>query len=176
MQRRTSLKLLGAAGAGIAGLALVDWKWQILDRLTHAGFFTYDQEQLITSLAETLIPEGIPGGSGTTPIGALSTGTDQFLIKFFEKCLEKEEQEILSQELKVLQKRGFASLTKQEREAVLGEYSETEDQNQKKFYELIRANTIFGFTTAREVMVDHLGYQVAPGFYSGCVEVPAEKA
>jgi len=27
-----------------------------------------------------------------------------------------------------------------------------------------------------EVMVDHLGYQVAPGFYSGCVEVPAEKA
>ena len=176
MQRRTSLKLLGAAGAGIAGLALVDWKWQILDRLTHAGFFTYDQERLITSLAETLIPEGIPGGSGAAPIGALSTGTDQFLIKFFEKCLEKEEQEILTQELKVLQKRGFASLTKQEREAILGEYSETEDQNQKKFYELIRANTIFGFTTAREVMVDHLGYQVAPGFYSGCVEVPAEKA
>ena len=176
MQRRTSLKLLGAAGAGIAGLALVDWKWQILDRLSHAGFFTYDQERLITSLAETLIPEGIPGGSGAAPIGALSTGTDQFLIKFFEKCLEKEEQEILSQELKVLQKRGFAALTKQEREAILGEYSETEDQNQKKFYELIRANTIFGFTTAREVMVDHLGYQVAPGFYNGCVEVPAEKA
>ncbi len=176
MQRRTSLKLLGAAGAGIAGLALVDWKWQILDRLSHAGFFTYDQERLITSLAETLIPEGIPGGSGAAPIGALSTGTDQFLIKFFEKCLEKEEQEILIQELKVLQKRGFTVLTKQEREAILGEYSETEDQNQKKFYELIRANTIFGFTTAREVMVDHLGYQVAPGFYSGCVEVPAEKA
>jgi hypothetical protein len=176
MQRRTSLKLLGAAGAGIAGLALVDWKWQILDRLTHAGFFTYDQERLITSLAETLIPEGIPVGSGAAPIGALSTGTDQFLIKFFEKCLEKEEQEILTQELKVLQKRGFAALTKQEREAILGEYSETEDQNQKKFYELIRANTIFGFTTAREVMVDHLGYQVAPGFYNGCVEVPAVKA
>ena len=176
MQRRTSLKLLGAAGAGIAGLALVAWKWQILDRLSHAGFFTYDQERLITSLAETLIPEGIPGGSGAAPIGALSTGTDQFLIKFFEKCLEKEEQEILIQELKVLQKRGFTVLTKQEREAILGEYSETEDQNQKKFYELIRANTIFGFTTAREVMVDHLGYQVAPGFYSGCVEVPAEKA
>ena len=176
MQRRTSLKLLGAAGAGIAGLALMDWKWQILDRLTHAGFFTYDQERLITSLAETLIPEGIPTGSGAAPIGALSTGTDQFLIKFFEKCLEKEEQEILIQELKVLQKKDFAALTKQERESILGEYSETEDQNQKKFYELIRANTIFGFTTAREVMVDHLGYQVAPGFYNGCVEVPAEKA
>ena len=98
------------------------------------------------------------------------------MIKFFEKCLEKEEQEILIQELKALEKRGFVALPKQEREAILGEYSNTENENQKKFYELIRANTIFGFTTAREVMVDHLGYQVAPGFYNGCVEVPAEKA
>jgi hypothetical protein len=176
MQRRTSLKLLGAAGAGIAGLVLVDWKWQILDRLTHAGFFTYDQEQLITSLAETLIPEGVAGSSTAAPIGALSTGTDQFLIKFFEKCLEKEEQEILIQELNALEKRGFAALPKQEREAILGEYSKTENENQKKFYELIRANTIFGFTTAKQVMVDHLGYQVAPGFYNGCVEEPAQKA
>jgi hypothetical protein len=176
MQRRTSLKLLGAAGAGIAGLVLADWKWQILDRLTHVGFFTFDQEQLLASLADTIIPAGVSGTAGTAPIGALSTGTDQFLIKFFEKCLEKEEQEILIQELKALEKRGFAALPKLEREAILGEYSKTENENQKKFYELIRANTIFGFTTVREVMVDHLGYQVAPGFYSGCVEVPAEKA
>lgn len=176
MNRRTSLQLIGAASAGIAGLALMDWKWQILDRLTHAGFFTYDQEQLIASLAETLIPEGITAGSSAAAIGALSTGTDQFLIKFFEKCLEKEEQDLLILEFNSLQKRGFASLTKQEREAVLGEYAKTDDEPQKKFYELIRANTIFGFTTARAVMVDHLGYQVAPGFYNGCVEVPAEKA
>ena len=176
MQRRTSLKLLGAAGAGIAGLVLVDWKWQILDRLTHAGFFTFDQERLITSLVETLIPEGIPGGSGAAPIGALSTGTDQFLIKFFEKCLEKEEQEILVKEFKSLEKLNFSSLSKAEREKIMLDYSTAEGEDQKKFYELIRSNTIFGFTTAREVMVDHLGYQVAPGFYSGCVEVPAEKA
>jgi hypothetical protein len=176
MQRRTSLKLLGAAGAGIAGLALVDWKWQILDRLTHVGFFTYDQEQLITSLADTLIPEGIADRSSAAPIGALSTGTDQFLIKFFEKCLEKEEQEILIQELKALEKQDFVALSKEEREAILVEYSKTENENQKKFYELIRANTIFGFTTARSVMVDHLDYQVAPGFYNGCVEEPAQKA
>lgn len=176
MQRRTSLKLLGAAGAGIAGLAFVDWKWQILDRLTHIGFFTYDQEQLITSLADTLIPEGVSGGSTAAPIGALSTGTDQFLIKFFEKCLEKEELDILIQELNALVERRFAALEKQEREAILGEYAKAEDEQQKKFYELIRANTIFGFTTAKQVMVDYLGYQVAPGFYSGCVEEPAQKA
>ena len=107
MQRRTSLKLLGAAGAGIAGLALIDWKWQIIDRLTHVGFFTFEQEQLLTSLADTLIPEGIAGSFTAIP-SALSTGTDQFLIRFFENCLEKEEQKILIKELKSLEKRGFA--------------------------------------------------------------------
>jgi hypothetical protein len=109
-------------------------------------------------------------------MGALSTGTDQFLIKFFEKCLEKEDQEILVKEFKVLDKLNFSSLSKAEREKIMLDYSTAEGEDQKKFYELIRSNTIFGFTTAREVMVDHLGYQVAPGFYSGCVEVPAEKA
>jgi len=118
MQRRTSLKLLGAAGAGIAGLALIDWKWQIIDRLTHVGFFTFEQEQLLTSLADTLIPEGIPGSFTAIP-SALSTGTDQFLIRFFENCLEKEEQKILIKEIKSLEKRGFALLTKQERETIL---------------------------------------------------------
>ena len=175
MQRRTSLKLLGAAGAGIAGLALIDWKWQIIDRLTHVGFFTFEQEQLLTSLADTLIPEGVPG-SFTAITSALSTGTDQFLIRFFENCLEKEEQKILIKELKSLEKRGFASLTKQERETILMEYSKADKEDQKKFYELVRGTTIFGFTTAKEVMVNHLGYQVAPGFYSGCVEEPAQKA
>jgi hypothetical protein len=176
MQRRTSLKLLGAAGAGIAGLILADWKWQILDRLTHAGFFSYDQEQLLASLADTIIPAGVSGAAGTAPIGALSTGTDQFLIKFFEKCIEKEEQEILIQELKVLQQLNFTSLSSAEREKILLDYSKAEEEEKKKFYELIRSNTIFGFTTVKEVMVNYLGYQVAPGFYTGCVEVPAEKA
>ena len=56
------------------------------------------------------------------------------------------------------------------------EYSKADKEDQKKFYELVSGTTIFGFTTAKEVMVNHLGYQVAPGFYSGCVEEPAQKA
>lgn len=176
MQRRTSLKLLGAAGAGIAGLVLADWKWQILDRMTHVGFFSYEQEQLLASLADTIIPAGVSGAAVTAPIGALTTGTDQFLIKFFEKCIEKEEQEILIQELKVLQQLNFTSLSSAEREKILLDYSKSEEEEKKKFYQLIRSNTIFGFTTVKEVMINYLGYQVAPGFYNGCVEVPAEKA
>ncbi|MFM7628855.1 MAG: gluconate 2-dehydrogenase subunit 3 family protein [Algoriphagus sp.] len=179
MQRRTSLKLIGAAGLGIAGLAVADWKWQLVDKITHTGFFTFDQERLIASIADTIIPQGSSStspGENAAPIGALSTQTDQFLIKFFEKCLEKEEQEILIKELDALHQLGFTSMSKEEREKTLLSYKEDTSEDKKKFYELVRSNTIFGFTTVKEVMVDYRGYQVAPGFYNGCVEVPAEKA
>ena len=97
MERRKSLKIIGGSVAGIAGLVFADWKWQIIDRITHAGFFSFEEEKLISSIAETFIPEGLPTVlpfPDAPPIGALSTGTDQFLIKLFEKCYENEISEI----------------------------------------------------------------------------------
>ena len=60
MDRRKSLKILGGTAVGIAGLVLVDWKWQLVDQLTHKGFFSFKEEQLITAIADTIIPAGLP--------------------------------------------------------------------------------------------------------------------
>jgi len=178
MNRRNSLKLIGGSVAGIAGLALVDWKWQIVDRLTHQGFFSFDEERLITAIADTFIPEGHPPilpSPDAKPIGAVSTGTDQFLIKFFEKCLEKEDQDLIKVQLKSLHSSGFLASSPEEKEAVLLALNSSENAEQKEFYDLMRSNTIMGFTTVKEVMVEYRGYQVAPGFYRGCVDVPVDK-
>lgn len=175
MDRRKSLKLIGGSVAGIAGLALVDWKWQIVDRMTHAGFFSFDEEQLISAIADTFIPAGLPPKVPTPdaqPIGALSTGTDQFLIKYFEHCFEKEDQDLIKAQLKSLRKSGFLDFSQEEKEAVLLALNSSENEAEEKFYSLMRSNTIMGFTTVREVMVEYRGYQVAPGFYHGCVDVP----
>lgn len=178
MDRRKSLKLIGGSVAGIAGLVLLDWKWQIVDRLTHKGFFSFEQEKLISAIAETFIPEGHPPilpSPDAGPIGALSTGTDQFLIKFFEKCYEKETQELIKSQLKSLDKSGFLDLSQEEKEAALLALSSSENVDETKFYYLMRSDTIMGFTTVKEVMVEYRGYQVAPGFYHGCADVPADK-
>jgi hypothetical protein len=178
MDRRKSLKILGAAGVGIAGLAVVNWKWQIVDRVTHNGFFSFDQEKTISAIAETIIPDGLPPVLPTPdakPIGALSTGTDQFLIKLFEKCYEKEDQELIKSQLHALQAAGFLNFDQQEREKALQALNTSDDEDEKKFYNLMRSNTIMGFTTVKEVMVEYRGYAVAPGFYHGCVDVPADK-
>jgi hypothetical protein len=179
MDRRKSLKILGATGVGIAGLALADWKWQIIDRLTHEGFFSFEQEKIISAIAETFIPEGHPPilpSSDAKPIGAMSTGTDQFLIKLFEKCYEKEDQELIKSKLKALHKMDFLDQSQEERESVLWALKDSENEEDHKFYNLMRSNTIMGFTTVKEVMVEYRGYQVAPGFYHGCVDIPPSQA
>lgn len=175
MNRRNSLKLIGGSVAGIAGLALVNWKWQIVDRLTHEGFFSFDEEQLITAIADTFIPEGHPPvlpSPDAKPIGALTTGTDKFLIKFFEHCSEPEDKALIKIQLESLRKSGFAEASQEEREQKLLALKNSELEDEKKFYNLMRSNTIIGFTTVKEVMVDYRGYQVAPGYYKGCADLP----
>ena len=179
MERRKSLKIIGGSVAGIAGLVFADWRWQIVDRLTHQGFFSFDEEKLISAIADTFIPAGLPPVVPTPdaqPIGALSTGTDQFLIKLFEKCYEKEDQELLKAQLKALAKSGFEELSQEEREQTLMAFKDSENEDEKEFYDLMRSNTIMGFTTVKEVMAGYRGYQVAPGFYHGCVDVQADRA
>lgn len=175
MDRRKSLKIIGGSVAGIAGLAFVDWKFQIIDRITHTGFFSFDEETLISAIADTFIPAGLPPKVPSTdakPIGALSTGTDQFLIKYFEFCVEKADQDLIKSQLKFLKKSGFEDFSQVEREKALIDLKNSEVEEEKKFYVLMRSNTVMGFTTVKEVMADYRGYQVAPGFYHGCVDVP----
>ncbi|MBN3584179.1 gluconate 2-dehydrogenase subunit 3 family protein [Algoriphagus aestuarii] len=177
MNRRKSLKILGASAAGIAGLALVEWKWQLLDGINHKGFFTNREEKLISAIADTIIPEGLPAitpSPEAKPIGALSTGTDIYLRKLFEHCYEKEDQDKIKLQLKALDDKGFLKASKEERQAMLLALNTSEKEEEKEFFALMKEQTIVGFTTVKEVMVDYRHYQIAPGFYTGCADVPAQ--
>lgn len=184
MERRKSLKILGGSAIGIAGLVLVDWKWQLLDQLTHKGFFTIKEQALICSIADTIIPAGFPLRNPTanpSPIGALSTGTDKYLIRLFEHCYEVETQNLIKSQLAALSERAknelgksFDKATQEEREILLMSLADSADGDEKMFFDLMKSQTITGFTTVKEVMVDYRGYQVAPGFFYGCVDIPSQ--
>jgi hypothetical protein len=177
MERRKSLKIIGTSAVGIAGLVLADWKWQIVDELTHRGFFNRKEEKLISAIADTIIPAGLPPKLPTPdaqPIGALSTGTDKFLIKFFEHCSEKEEQDFIKAQLALLDKKEFLKATKEDREAMFLTLDASANEDEVKFFSLMKSQTIFGFTTVKEVMAGYRGYKVAPGYYHGCVDVSAK--
>ncbi|TXE13263.1 gluconate 2-dehydrogenase subunit 3 family protein [Algoriphagus aquimarinus] len=177
MNRRNSLKILGGTAVGIAGLVLADWKWQLLDGFNHKGFFTSKEEKLISSIAETIIPEGLPAktrSADAKPIGALSTGTDIYLMKLFEHCYEKEDQDKIKLQLAALNEKGFLKASQEEREAMLLGLNSSENEDEKEFFNLMKSQTITGFTTVKEVMVDYRNYKVAPGYYNGCADLPAQ--
>ena len=137
MRRRNSLKSLGGTAVGNAGLALADWKWQLLDGMSHEGFFTVKEEKLISSIADTIIPEGLPAKiptSDSKPIGALSTGTDIYLMKLFEHCYEKEDQNKIKLQLAGLNERGVFKAAQAEREAMLVALNSSENEDEKEFF------------------------------------------
>jgi hypothetical protein len=47
----------------------------------------------------------------------------------------------------------------------------SETKEAKDFFELIKGETIRGFRTSREVMLDFLDYKIVPGHYFGCVDI-----
>lgn len=184
MDRRKSLKIIGGSAIGIAGLVLADWKWQLVDQLTHKGFFTYQEEKLISSIVDTFIPEGLPPklpNPEAKPIGGLSTGTDKFLYRLFEHCYEKEIQEMIKIQLVNLNNKGerefgkpFIKLSQEQREKLLISLENSEIEEEVDFFKLMKSQTIMGFTTVKEVMEEYRGYKVAPGYFKGCVDMPSQ--
>ncbi|CAD5258737.1 MULTISPECIES: gluconate 2-dehydrogenase subunit 3 family protein [unclassified Imperialibacter] len=181
MNRRSTLKGLLAAGGAIAGLSLVEWKWHIVEDALHPRFYTRKEEELFSSIADTIIPAGappsVPGGP-TEPIGALSTGTDKFLMKLLEKCYEKEDQDKLRLQMAALEKsaedtygESFADCTQEQRVELLMARANSEVGEEKEFFDFMKDQTIRGFTTTQVVMTNYRDYKVAPGHFYGCANV-----
>jgi hypothetical protein len=161
---------MAASGALVA---LPSWaaNWTSVDMLRHQTSFSAVEQDLLASVADTIIPAG-------NAIGALAVGVDKFLQKLFDQCYAKEVRDNITQQLQKLgglaqqdYQKAFAECDQLQRQELLLKFSVSADQPEKEFFELIKAETIRGFNTSREVMVTHHGYKVVPGHYHGCVDV-----
>jgi hypothetical protein len=171
MDRRTSLKnMLVATGGLIAMPAWAD-NWAITDLAELPSTLSAPTQEILASVADTIIP---PGNS----VGALSVGVDKFLEKLIANCYEKEVQENVAKQLAALDASAqgaygssFAKCEQPQREALLLKMSTAENKDEKDFFELMKSQTIRGFNTSREVMLQYLNYKIVPGHFYGCVDV-----
>lgn len=171
MNRRDTLKRLAVTTGGL--IAIPSWAngWSLNDLVSHATTFTTTEQELLASIADTIIPAG-------DNIGALSVGVDKFLAKLFDKCYEKDIQDNVKAQLNALQKtaqssfdKPFSACDQMQRQELLLKLSVSEDKMEKDFFDLIKSETIRGFNTSKEVMTNYLNYKVAPGHYYGCADV-----
>jgi hypothetical protein len=173
MNRRETLKKIMAASGTL--IALPSWagEWHVRDLIAHIPSFSFQEQSALASVADTIIPAG-------NSIGALSVGVDKYLQKLIDKCYEKEVQENIKTQLVALDTvaqnangKSFSNCDQQQREILLLKFSTSENKPEKDFFTLLKQETIRGFSTSREVMVNHLKYKPVPGHYYGCVDVKA---
>ncbi len=161
--------MLAAAG-GLVALPAWAEAWDIKSLGAINGSVVSDSE-ILASVVDTIIPAG-------ESIGALSVGVDKFLQKLLVHCYEKDIQDNVAAQLKALDEKAksstgkaFTSCDQSQRETLLNALASSEDKNEKAFFDLIKSETIRGFSTSREVMLNYLNYKILPGHFYGCVDV-----
>jgi hypothetical protein len=171
MNRRSYLKQMMAATGGLVALPSWAGGWTVGMLPDPGSFFSPDEFTLLSSVADTIIPPG-------NAIGALSVGVDVFLQKLFQDCYEEDVQDNIKQQLKGLNEAArsafestFPECDQLRRQELLLSLSVSNDKAMKDFFELVKSETIRGFRTSKEVLLNYLNYQVVPGHYHGCVDV-----
>jgi Gluconate 2-dehydrogenase subunit 3 len=178
MDRRKVLKQLAIATGGLVILPQWMISCGISDSNVHTTSFSSDEQQLLASVSDTIIPAGNPTATGS--IGALSVGVDKYLQKLIDDCYEKDVQDNVKLQLNGLEKsakikfrKSFAACSQLQRQELLLALSSSNVKAEKDFFTLIKSETIKGFNTSQKVMQEYLNYKIAPGHYYGCVDVKA---
>lgn len=171
MNRRTAFKNLAFATGSL--ILLPSWMVDLglSDSTTYNTRFTIAEQGIIASITDAIIPKG-------NGVGALDMGVDKYLQKLIEECYEPDVQQNVKTQLKALDvkasvtfKTVFTELAAKQQQQLLATFETSADKAQKEFFQLMKSQTIRGFTTSQKVMTEYLGYKVAPGYYHGSVPV-----
>lgn len=173
MNRRNAIKSLMMASGGIIALPAWAHAWKPDEMAKFNTTFTDQEIDLISAIADTIIPSN-------GEIGALSVGIDKFLVGLISRCYEEKFRGEVRMNLHALNEqsitsyqKGFAEAGKMDRENLLLSLSSSADDNDVSFFEFMKQQTIRGFETSEEVLVHYHGYVMMPGFYNGNVDVEA---
>jgi hypothetical protein len=173
VDRRNAVKTITLASGSLISLPFWMTACSSDGHSTHLSTFSVAEQDTLAAVADTIIPQG-------NSIGALSVGIDKYLQKLIDQCYEKDVQDNVKTQLNALEvatkasyKKSFAKCDQQQRQELLLGLSASEQKSAKDFFNLIKSETINGFTTSKEVMLNYYHYKVAPGHYEGCVDVKA---
>lgn len=177
MQRRTALRGLAITFGGLVALPAWASKWTP-DSLGYVSTASLDDEALLGEIVETFIPETTTPGVNAP--GAKSLKVHQFAMRMIKDCYGESVQTTLQQGLVLTEttaqqaySRPFADCDATQRKDVLTRLSASTDPAGKAFADLIKRLTIQGYTNSEYYLVNVQKFNMAPGYYHGCV--PVEK-
>lgn len=190
MQRRTALRGLAATLGGLITVPAWASNWTP-DSLGYIATLSVDDEALLGDIVETIIPEtstpetSTPGAStpgpstpGASTPGAKSLKVHQFAMRMIRDCYGEPAQSALQQGLALTEStaqktygKSFSACDATQRKDVLTNLSASTDPIGKAFVNLIKRLTIQGYTSSEFYMVNVQKFNMAPGYYHGCVPI-----
>lgn len=175
MQRRTALRGLAVTLGGLVGLPAWASNWTA-DSFGSIDTVSVDEESLLGEIVETFIPE--TSTPGVDSPGAKSLKVHQFALRMIRDCYGPTAQTTLQQGLALTEStaqqafgKAFAACDAAQRKDVLGKLTSSADPVGKPFVDMIKRYTIQGYTNSEFYLVNVRKFNMAPGFYHGCVPV-----
>lgn len=170
MQRRSVLKNLAIAAGGLASLPAWASGWTP-ESLASMPTLSADNEAILSDIVETFIPE-------TTTPGARSLNVHKFVMRMVDDCYDENAQKTLQQGLVLADttsqqtyNKPFSNGDATQRLNVLTNLSTSADPTGKDFVDLVKRLTIQGYMNSEYYLVNVAKFNMAPGFYHGCVPV-----
>ncbi len=131
-------------------------------------------DALLAEFVETIIP------TTATP-GAKTLGVNRFVQRMVADCYDKTAQTTFTDGLTMVDElakkatgKSFVDSTPAERLELVKALSTSTDPQQKAFYGLVKGLTVRGYMTTEYVMTNLTHFQMAPGYYHGCVPVASK--
>ncbi|GAB3043953.1 hypothetical protein GCM10027185_54700 [Spirosoma pulveris] len=145
--------------------------WTV-NSLGSVSLVSVDEQTLLGEIVETFIPQ-------TNSPGAKSLNVHQFVLQMIKDCLGEPAQTTLQQGLALTETtaqktyaKEFANCNAPQRRDILLKLAASTDPVGKAFVDMIKQLTIQGYTNSEYYLVNVQKFNMAPGFYHGCVPVP----
>lgn len=141
------------------------------DSIGRVSTVSLDEESLLGDIVETFIPQ-------TDTPGAKSLNVHQFVLRMIRDCYDQTAQATLQQGLVLTDataqqtySKPFAECDATQRKDVLAKLTTSPDPAGKAFVDLVKNLTIRGYMNSEFYLVNVQKFNMAPGFYHGCVPV-----
>ena len=168
MKRRAAMKSLGVALGGLVALPAWANSWTP-DSVGNSTLLALNDEILLAEIVETFIPE-------TNTPGAKSLKIQQFVQRMIQDCYDDTAKNTFTQGLLKTDElalkannKPFVQCNAKQRSDLLLQMGN--DTATKPFIGLVKNLTIRGYTNSEYYLVNIAKYNIAPGFYKGCVPV-----
>ncbi|GAB3971572.1 hypothetical protein GCM10028806_21930 [Spirosoma terrae] len=170
MQRRSAVKSLALSFGGLLSLPAwaSGWTPESIGLIPNVPA---DQESFLGEIVETLIPQ-------TNTPGAKALNVHRFALRMIRDCYDPQASTTLQQGLALTDSTAqqaysklFVDCEATQRADVLARLTNSTDPTAKPFVDMIKGLTIQGYTNSEFYMTTIQKFNMAPGYYHGCVPV-----